>query len=278
MPRVALLGAGPIGASIAQRLAERSPARDILLIDDNAGAAQGKALDIMQAGPIDGSSARLTGGSDPLAAAGADVIVLADDSVKGAWDGEAGLQLIAQLMRAGTNAPLVFAAPSQVPLMEAAARELHVPGDRVIGTAASAMEPIVASLVNIELGRTGTMVSVTGRPPSLTVAWSAATIGGELVTDLVPAHRLLAIAQSIARIWPPGPQAIAAPTARVIEALLSGSRRSLSALTVLDGELGVRGRAGLLPLELGGGRVLQRHVPAQSPQERTETITALLRS
>jgi len=278
MPRVALLGAGPIGASIAHRLAERSPARDILLIDDNAGAAQGKALDIMQAGPIDGSSARLTGGSDPLAAAGADVIVLADDSVKGAWDGETGLQLIAQLMRAGTNAPLVFAAPSQVPLMEAAARELHVPGDRVIGTAASAMEPIVASLVNIELGRTGTMVSVTGRPPSLTVAWSAATIGGELVTDLVPAHRLLAIAQSIARIWPPGPQAIAAPTARVIEALLSGSRRSLSALTVLDGELGVRGRAGLLPLELGGGRVLQRRVPALSPQERTETITALLRS
>jgi len=277
MPRVALLGAGPLGASIAHRLAERSPARDILLIDDNAGVAQGKALDIMQAGPIDGSHARLTGGADPLAAAGADVIVLADDTVTGAWDGERGLQLIGRLMRAGVTAPFVFAAPPQTSLMETVARELHVPGDRLIATAASAMEPIVASLVNIELGRTGTTVSVTGRPPSVTVAWSAASISGALVTDLVPAHRLLAIAQSIARLWPPGPQAIAAPTARVIDALLSGSRRSLSAMTMLDGELGVRGRAGLLPLDLGNGRVLHRHVPSLSPQEQTETINSLTR-
>jgi len=276
MPRVALLGAGPIGASIAHRLSERGPARDILLIDDNAGVAQGKALDIMQAGPIEGSHARLTGGSDPLAAAGADVVVLADDTVKGVWAGDAGLQLIGQLMRAGTTAPFVFAGASQIPLMETAARELHVPGDRLIGTAASAIEPIVASLVNIELGRTGTVVCVTGRPPAVTVAWSAATIGGTLLTDLVPAHRLLAIAQSIARFWPPGPQATAAPTARVIEALLSGCRRSLSAMTILDGELGVRGRAGLLPLEIGNRRVLQRNVPSLSPQERTETITSLL--
>ncbi|HEX5068622.1 MAG TPA: hypothetical protein VFV78_00295 [Vicinamibacterales bacterium] len=278
MSRVALLGAGPIGAAIAQRLAERSPARDILLIDENTGIAQGKALDILQSGPIDGSHARLTGASDPLAAAGADVIVLADDTVKGAWDGDIGLQLIARLLRAGTNAPFVFAAPSQIPLMETAARELHVPGNRLIGTAASAIEPIVASLVNIESGRTGTTVSVTGRPPSITVAWSAATIGGELLTDLVPAHRLLAISQSIARLWPPGPQAIAAPSARVIDALLYGSRQSLSAMTMLDGELGVRARAGLLPLELGSGRVLQRRVPALSPQEKTETVTSLMKA
>jgi len=271
MPRVAILGAGPIGASIAQRLAERSRVADVLLIDDNGSLAQGKALDLMQSGPIDGSSTRLAGGADSLAAAGADVIVLADDSASGPWDGDRGLQLIARLTRAGAKAPLVFAAPSQLPLMETAARELHVPIDRMIGTAASALEPVVASLVNIELGRTGTSVSVTGRPPSVTVAWSAATIGGELVTDLVPAHRLLAIAQSIARLWPPGAQAIAAPTALVIEALLSGSRRSLSAVTILDGELGVRGRAGLLPVDLGQGRVLQRHVPALSPQERTRS-------
>jgi threonine dehydratase len=83
MPRVAILGAGPIGASIAQRLAERSRVADVLLIDDNGSLAQGKALDLMQSGPIDGSSTRLAGGADSLAAAGADVIVLADDSRAG---------------------------------------------------------------------------------------------------------------------------------------------------------------------------------------------------
>ncbi len=161
--------------------------------------------------------------------------------------------------------------------METAARELHVQADRLIGTAASAMEGIAASLVNIELGRTGTHLTVTGRPPAFTIGWSAATIDGALVTDLVPAHRLLAISQSLARLWPPGPQATSAPTARVIEGLVLGSRRSLSAVTVLDGEFGARGRAGLLPLELGNGRVLRRHTPSQSPQERTEMVTSLTR-
>jgi len=275
MPRVAIFGAGPVGASIAQRLAERSRVADILLIDVNSSLAQGKALDLMQSGPIDGSNTRLAGATDPLSAAGADAIVLADDTAAGPWDGDRGLQLIAQLLRAGAAAPFVFAGASQLPLMETARRELHVPGDRMVGTAASALEPMVASLVNIELGRTGTNVSVTGRPPSVTVAWSAATIGGELVTDVVPAHRLLAMAQSLGRLWPPGPQAIAAPTARVIEALLFGARQSLSAVTILDGQLGVRGRAGLLPVDLGQGRVLHRHVPALSPQERNETVTRL---
>jgi hypothetical protein len=46
-------------------------------------------------------------------------------------------------------------------------------------------------------------------------------------------------------------------------------------MTILDGELGVRRVAGMLPLELGRGRVLRKVIPALSPQERTELITAL---
>ena len=277
MSTVAVFGAGPIGSAIAHRLAERNRVDDVLLVDDNPRIAEGKALDIQQSGPIARSDTTLRGAADPLAAAGATVIVLADDTVSGAWDGERGLALVARLTRAGTAAPFVFAAPSQLPLIEAAARELHVAHDRLVGTAASAIEPIVRSLVNIELGETGATVSVTGRPPSFIVAWSAATIGGGLVTERVPAHRLLAISQSLARFWPPGSQAIAAPTARVVEALIAGSRHLLPAVTMLDGEFGVRDRAGLIPLELGLGRVLRRAAPALSPQERTETVSSLMR-
>ena len=275
MSSVAIFGAGPLGAAIAQRLAERGRVREVLLIDEHRSVAEGKALDLRQSGPIGRYDTRLSADADPLAAAGADVIVLADDTAGGAWEGDRGLGLIEQLLRAGAAAPFVFAAPSQTPLMETAARELHVAANRLIGTAASAVEPTIASLVNIELGQTGTTVSVTGRPPSFVVAWSAATIGGSLVGERVPPHRLLAISQSIARLWPPGPQAIAAPTALAVEALIAGSRRLLPAVTILDGELGVRGRAGLLPLELGRGRVLSRAVPSLSPQERTETVTKM---
>ena len=274
---IAVLGAGPIGAAIAHRLAERGRVPAVRLIDGNAGVAQGKALDIRQSGPIDGSDVRLSGGSDPLDAVSAAAIVLADDTVSGTWDGDRGLALIEKFVRAGVIAPLVFAAPTQLPLMESAARELHVGADRMVGTAASAMVSIVRSLVNIELGQTGASVAVTGRPPSFVVAWSAATIGGALVTDRVPPHRLLAISQAMPRLWPPGPQAIAAPTALAIEALVSGSRRFMSAVTILDGELGARGRAGLLTVSLGNGRVLARAVPTMSPQERNEATTQVMR-
>ena len=278
MTRVAIFGAGPIGSAIAHRLAERSRVTDIVFVDDNARVAEGKALDIRQCNPIGGSDTQLSATADPLAATGADVIVLADDTVSGPWQGERGLTLVSRLLRAGVSAPLVFADPSQLTLLETTARELHVPTDRLIGTAASAIEPIVASLVNIELGLTGARASVSGRPPSFVIGWTAATIDGAFVTERVPPHRLLAISQALPKLWPPGPQAIAAPTTMAIEALILGSRHILPALTILDGELGVRGRAGLCGAELGRGRVLRRLVPSLSPQERTETVSAILRN
>ena len=275
---IAVLGAGPIGAAIAHRLAERGRVRDVTLIDANAGVAQGKALDIRQSGPIDGSDVRMSGATDPLDAVGASVIVLADDTTTGAWDGDRGLALLERLNRAGATAPFVFAAPSQTALIETAARELHIATNRLIGTAASAVNSIVESLVNIETGQTGASVTVTGRPTSFVVAWSSATIPGATIGERVPPHRLLAISQALPRLWPPGPQAIAAPTALVIEALVSGSRRPLPALTILDGEFGVRGRAGLMPVMFGNGRVLKREMPSLSPVEKNETMTVLAKS
>jgi malate dehydrogenase len=274
---IAVIGSGPIGAAIAHRLAERGRVSGVRLLDSNLGVAQGKALDIRQSGPIAGLDVNVSGASDPLDAASADVIVLADDTASGAWEGDKGLALLERLVRAGVKAPFVFAAPSQAPLIEMAARELHLAADRMVGTAAAAIQNIVASLVSIELGQTGVAVAVTGRPPAFVVGWSSATIGGALLTDRVPPHRLLAISQALPRLWPPGPQAIAAPTALVVEALVSGTRRVLPALTILDGDLGVRGRAGLLPVSLGNGRVLSRSIPSLSPQERTELLTQLMK-
>jgi len=277
MLRTAIFGAGAIGAALAHRLAERSRVREVLVIDGNRSVAEGKTLDIRQSGPIDRSSVILRASDDSLAAVGADVIVLADDTAKGAWEREPGLVLIDRLRKAGSTAPLVFAGPGQLPLMEACARELHIPADRLVATAPSAMESIAASLVHIETGQTGAALTLVGRPPALVVGWTAVTIGGSLIIDRVPAHRLLAISQSLPKLWPPGPQAIAAPTALIVEGLMLGSRRLLSAAVMLDGEFGVRGRAGLVPVELGNGRVRRRVEPSLSPQERTEATTSLMR-
>lgn len=272
---VAILGAGPVGAAIAHKLAERARVRAIRLIDDTSDVAAGKALDIRQSGPIGRFDTIVTGATGALSAVGAAAIVIADSASGGEWQGEAGLALVREIERAGSKAPFVFAGAQQVWLMEAAARELHVAPDRIVGTAGSAVAISVAALASVEASQTGVSVAVAGRPPAFVVGWTSATIAGSSLSDRIPAHRLLAISQALPRIWPPGPQAIGAATAPVVEALVGGSRRLHHAMTVLDGDLAVRGVAAMLPLELGNGRVLARVMPSFSPQERTTLISSL---
>ncbi len=73
--KVAVLGAGNIGGSLAQRLAELDIAREVVLLDIVDGLPQGKALDIQESGPILGFSTRVTGSTSLDALAGADVVV-----------------------------------------------------------------------------------------------------------------------------------------------------------------------------------------------------------
>ena len=239
--------------------------------------AAGKALDIRQTGPVEGYVTRLSGIGDPLAAVGADVIVIADAHADGEWEGDKGLALLRQLVAAGAVGPFVFAGTKQTWLIEAVVRELGVSPDRVVGTAAAAMVTAAKGLAALEINGSGADVSlvVSGKPPALTVAWSSGTAGGSLLAERIPAHRLLAISQQLRVLWPAGPYAIATATAPVVEGLISGTRRDTPGVTVLAGEFGQRGVACLLPLVLGNGRILSRIVPTLSPQERTDIVNSL---
>jgi malate dehydrogenase len=75
LEKVIVLGAGNIGGSLAQRLAEADLAREVVLIDIIDGLPQGKALDIQESAPILGFSTRVTGTTSLEAIAGADVVV-----------------------------------------------------------------------------------------------------------------------------------------------------------------------------------------------------------
>jgi malate dehydrogenase len=279
MPTVAIVGAGPIGASIAHTLARRARVRDVRLLDAASSVAAGKALDIQQSGPVEGYDTRVSGDGNILGATGAGVIVIADSHESGEWEGDRGLGVVRQLVAAGATAPFVFAGPKQTWLMESAAQELGVPADRLVGTAAAALCGAVRALVALEINGSGadTSLVVTGRPPSFIVAWSSATIGGALITDRVPAHRLNVISQQLKGLWPTGPYAIAAATAPVVEGLICGTRAQVPAVALVDREFGVRSRAALLPVTLGNGRVLARHKPSLSQQEHTELMNALTR-
>ena len=266
---VAIFGAGAIGAAVAHRLAERGRFRQVRIIDDAADVAAGKALDVQQSAPISLFHTQVSADRDVLAAAGASMIVVADRVNGGEWDTASGTGLVDTLVRGGSRAPIVFAGPSQLELMESIARAGRITADRLLATAGSAIVGAASALVSLEWNGSASEINlvVAGRPPRFVVGWSSANAGGLPIESRVAAHRLIALSDSLAKLWPPGAQAIAAATAPIVEALAFGSRRLHQAAAMLDGEFGVRGAAGMMPLELGHGRVKRRVMPSLSPVE-----------
>ena len=73
--KIALVGAGNIGGTLAHLIGLKELG-DVVLFDVFGGVAAGKALDLMQSGPVDGFDSLMTGGSDYAAIAGADVVIV----------------------------------------------------------------------------------------------------------------------------------------------------------------------------------------------------------
>ena len=73
--KIALIGAGNIGGTLAHLIGLKELG-DVVLFDVFGGVAAGKALDLMQSGPVDGFDAMMTGGSDYAAIAGSDVVIV----------------------------------------------------------------------------------------------------------------------------------------------------------------------------------------------------------
>jgi malate dehydrogenase len=73
--KIALIGAGNIGGTLAHLIGLKELG-DVVLFDVFGGVAAGKALDIMQSGPVDGFDSLMTGGSDYAAIAGSDVVIV----------------------------------------------------------------------------------------------------------------------------------------------------------------------------------------------------------
>ncbi len=73
--KIALIGAGNIGGTLAHLIGLKELG-DVVLFDVFGGVAAGKALDLMQSGPVEGFDALMTGGSDYAAIAGADVVIV----------------------------------------------------------------------------------------------------------------------------------------------------------------------------------------------------------
>jgi malate dehydrogenase len=274
MSFVAVLGAGPIGATLAHKLAARERVREIRLIDADERIAAGKALDITQSAPVEQFSTRVVASTDLARAAGAAAIVIADHaSGKGAHAGEAGLAAIRQLAALGIDAPLVFAGTDQLELMARCVDELHVRPARIVGAAPAALEAGLCAIAGLALDVSGVEVSlrVVGVPPrQAVVTWEEASVSGQPIRAQLPPHEIGALSARIPGLWPPGPYALGSAGARVVEAIVTTARRRYSCFVWLG-----RGRVAAMPVELDAGGVRRVHEPALTPQERTRLDIAI---
>ena len=279
MTTVALFGAGDVGAACAQALASRDRVTRLLLVDHAVNAAAGKALDIQQAGAISGFQTRLEATADETRAIESKVLIIGDRCTAGSseWVGEDGLALVKRVA-SSSDAPIVFAGAGQTGVIRAASQELRIAARRLIGSATEAFVSAVCAIVAMEAQCSPAEVSVAvlGTPPrSFVIPWSEASIGGYALERTVSQVQLRRIEARVERLWPPGPYALGAAAARVVEGILETARRSYNVLTILDGEFGVRNRVGAVPALLASRGVARIHTPLLNTREQVQLDTAL---
>ena len=284
---VAILGASVLGGALAHKLAGRDRVDEIRLVDPNAKVAAGMALDIKQAGSIEGYRTRVVSAGDVQAAAGAAVIVLAGFARPTALNededendqGEAEYALLKQVAQLDSDAVLVCADASHRPLIERGVREMKIPRARVIGSAPGALASALRALVALEVGGSPSQVALTvlGTPPHHTViSWSDATARGQALTQLLEPPRLTRLKARVPYLWPPGPYTLASAASRVCEAIVGGgSTRVFSCFVGLDRELGARHVVSALSVVLGPQGVTRILTPSLSVHERVELENAL---
>lgn len=280
MGTVAIIGAGELGGAIAHALAVRDRVRRVLLVDPSGSAAEGKALDIRQSGPVDGFHTAVEGTTDSTRVAGADVCVVADRAERGAgeWQGDDGFLMLTRLTPFTGTAPIVFAGSTQADLLLRLARDAGLPRERLIGSATEALVSAIVAIVAMEArcSHAEVLLTVLGAPPKgFVVPWSEASIGGYALDRVLPQVQLTRLEARIAQLWPPGPYTLGAAAARVVDGILHESRRSFSVLTALGGEFGVKNRVGTLPALLSARGIAHVRVPSLSPRDQVQLATAL---
>jgi malate dehydrogenase len=280
MSTICIVGAGELGGSVAHALARGEQVRRVLLVDGTGTIAAGKALDIQQAGAVEGFHTRVDGTNDLSRVTGCAVVVIADSGARPSdeWRGEIGLSMMAQVQRYLGSAPIVFAGAAQTELLLAVVREVGVARHRLVGSAPEALAGAIRAIVALEArcAPSEVMLAVLGTPPAgFLVPWGEASIGGQSLERVLTQVQLRRVEARLARLWPPGPHALGLSAAKVAEALVSSARRAMSVLTVLGGEFGVRNRAGVLPCLLTPAGITKVRLPDLTTRERVQLETAL---
>lgn len=273
--KIALIGAGNIGGTLAHLCALKHLG-DVVLFDVVEGLPQGKALDLMESGPIEGFDAQITGTNRYDDIAGADVcIVTAGLARKPGMSRDDLLATNAKIVTSVAegikqHAPKSFVIVVSNPLdamVTLMKRVTGFPKERVVGMAGVLDSSRYRTFVAMELGvsvESVTAIVLGGHGDDMVPVRSTCTVGGEPISRLIPAARLDAIEErtrkaggEIVNLLKTG-SAFYSPASAAVqmaEAYLKDKKRHLPCAAYLEGEYGVRGFYVGVPVQIGAGGV-----------------------
>jgi malate dehydrogenase len=271
--KVTVIGAGNVGATTAQRIAEAGLA-DVVLVDIVEGLPQGKGLDLAEAAPVVAHDARVVGSNDYADTAGSDVVVVTSGLARqpgmsrdDLLTKNAGIvrSVVEQAAKASPGAIIVVVTNPLDAMCHVALEASGFPRERVIGMAgvldSARFRTFIAQELGVSVEDTHAFV-LGGHGDTMVPLSRYSTVAGVPITELLSADRVKALEERTANggaeivgLLKTG-SAFYAPAAgafEMVEAILLDRKRVLPCAVLLQGEFGVQGQFVGVPVVLGRG-------------------------
>jgi malate dehydrogenase len=269
--KVTVAGAGNVGATLVQRIAETGVA-DVVMVDVVEGVPQGKALDLLESGPLSGYDAKITGSNGYDETAGSDIIVItaglarkpgmSRDDLLTTNGGIVKLVAKETALRSPNAFMIVVTNPMDV-MAFVAMKASGFPRERVIGMGgvldAARFRTFIALELGVSVENTHAFV-LGGHGDSMVPLPRYSTVAGIPITELMSAEQIDRIVErtkndsaEIVALLKTG-SAFYAPSAaalEMVEAVLLDKKKILPCSTYLGGEYGVTGVFAGVPVKLG---------------------------
>jgi malate dehydrogenase len=275
--KITVVGAGFVGSTLTQRLVERDYA-DVVMFDIVPNMPQGKALDMLQAGPVLGFDSLVVGTNDYADTANSDIVVITsgfprkpgmsrDDLVK--KNQEIVGQVTQEVVRNSPNCIIIMVTNPLDAMAQLAHHISGFPRNRVVGMAGVLDTARFRTFIAQELGASVRDVQayvLGGHGDTMVPLARMCTVAGVPISQLIPAERIEQIVQrtrdggaEIVKLLGTG-SAYFAPSASVlqmVDSILLDKKMIMPCAAYLQGEYGINGLFVGVPVKLGAQGIEQ---------------------
>lgn len=269
--KISVIGAGYVGSTLAQRLAERDYA-DVVMFDIVPNMPQGKALDILQSGPVLGFDSLVTGTNDYNDTTNSDIVVITsgfprkpgmtrDDLVK--KNQEVISQVTEQVVKYSPNSIIIMVTNPLDAMAQLALKVSGFPRERIIGMAGILDTARFRTFIAQEVGASVRDVQayvLGGHGDTMVPLARMCTVAGVPISQLISAERIEQIVQrardggaEIVKLLGTG-SAYFAPSASVlqmVDSILLDKKMIVPCAVYLQGEYGIDNLFVGVPAQLG---------------------------